>query len=363
MAPPQTGVLAMPMNPSFQDLIGEHPSIAALRKLVARVGRSKASTVLIYGETGTGKGLVARMIHQQSARAGREFIDINCAAIPGDLLESELFGHERGAFTGAIGNKEGLIETANGGTVFLDEIRELDPVMQAKILTLLDTQRFRRVGSVRPTSVDVRFIAATNKVLLTEVKEGRFRDDLYYRLQVIAVNIPPLRERGDDIFILTANFLAKFNAVYGSHVHRLDPEVEHVFRSYNWPGNVRELENLLERTCILEDDDCIRLDHLPQRILREVHMGGARSTATGRAPLDVAAPSAGSREAAGADYHEATTRFQRELIEMAMTGAQGHLGRAALQLGLTRHALRHQMIKLGMIGHDDDGADLRPRPV
>lgn len=363
MAPPLTGVLVMPMNPSFQNLIGEHPSIAALRKLVARVGRSKASTVLIYGETGTGKGLVARMIHQQSARAGREFIDINCAAIPGDLLESELFGHERGAFTGAIVNKEGLIEAANGGTVFLDEIRELDPVMQAKILTLLDTQRFRRVGSVRPTSVDVRFIAATNKVLLTEVKEGRFRDDLYYRLQVIAVNIPPLRDRGDDIFILTANFLAKFNAVYGSRVHRLDPEVEHVFRSYSWPGNVRELENLLERTCILEDDDCIRPDHLPHRILREVQARDARSNVVAIAPPNVVGPGAFSLEAAGADYHEATTRFQRELIQRVMADTQGHLGRAAIQLGLTRHALRHQMIKLGMISHDDDGADLLPRPL
>jgi transcriptional regulator with PAS, ATPase and Fis domain len=359
MAPSRTGVLAMPMNPSFQDLIGEHPSIAALRKLVTRVGRSKASTVLIYGETGTGKGLVARMIHQQSARAEREFLDINCAAIPSDLLESELFGHERGAFTGATGNKEGLIEAANGGTVFLDEIRELDPVMQAKILTLLDTQRFRRVGSVRPTSVDVRFIAATNKVLLTEVKEGRFRDDLYYRLQVIAINIPPLRERGDDIFILTANFLAKFNAVYGSRVHRLDPEVEHVFRSYNWPGNVRELENLLERTCILEDDDCIRLDHLPQRILRDVQAQGARAMPVGGS-LPAATQSSSSPDAAGADYHEATTRFQRELITRALAGSQGNLGRTAIQLGLTRHALRHQMIKLGLISQDGDDADPLP---
>lgn len=354
MAPAQTGVLAMPTTPSFQDLIGDHASIVALRKLVARVARSKVSTVLIYGETGTGKGLVARMIHQQSARLEREFLDINCAAIPGDLLESELFGYERGAFTGAVGKKEGLIEAANGGTVFLDEIRELDPVMQAKILTLLDTQRFRRVGSVRPTSVDVRFIAATNKVLLTEVKEGRFRDDLYYRLQVIAINIPPLRERGDDIFILTANFLAKFNSVYGSRVHRLDPEVEHVFRSYSWPGNVRELENLLERTCILEDDDCIRVDHLPQRILREVQAQHARATPVGGSSPATASPSAFSHEVAGADYHEATTRFQRHLIERALAGNPDNLGRTASQLGLTRHALRHQMIKLGLISQDGD---------
>ena len=188
-------------------LIGDHPSIVALRALITRVARSKAQTVLIYGETGTGKGLVARLIHQQSVRAAAEFIDINCAAIPAELLESELFGHERGAFTGAVGAKTGLIEAANGGTLFLDEVRELDPVMQAKILTLLDNRRFRRVGAVKPIHVDVRFIAATNKILLGEVKAGLFRDDLYYRLQVIAINIPPLRERGDDVFLLAEHAL------------------------------------------------------------------------------------------------------------------------------------------------------------
>ena len=186
------------MTAQVHQLIGEHPSIVALRQMIERVAPSKAGTVLIYGETGTGKGLVARMIHQMSQRAANPFIDINCAAIPAELLESELFGHERGAFTGAVGKKEGLIETANGGSVFLDEVRELDPVMQAKILTVLDGKRFRRVGAVKPINVDVRFIAATNKVLLQEVKAGKFRDDLYYRLQVISINIPPLRERGED---------------------------------------------------------------------------------------------------------------------------------------------------------------------
>jgi len=329
--------------PAAKDLIGDHPSIVALRDLVKRVARSKASTILIYGETGTGKGLVARMLHEHSERAQREFIDINCAAIPGNLLESELFGFERGAFTGAVGRKEGLVEAANGGTLFLDEIRELDPVMQAKILTLLDTRRFRRVGSVKPTSVDVRFIAATNKILLSEVKEGKFRDDLYYRLQVIAINIPPLRERADDIFILTDNFLAKYNQVHGSRMRRLEPEVERIFRAYRWPGNVRELENLLERICTLEDGDAIRMQHLPDRIVREA------------APGFVAREPAGT-EPAGLDYMSATARFQRSLIESALARSAGNQARAAEQLGLSRHALRHQMQKLGMAPRVDNDA-------
>ncbi len=356
MAPDCSGAHAMSTHASIQDLIGEHPSIHALRKLVTRVAASKVNTVLIYGETGTGKGLVARMIHQQSARADKEFLDINCAAIPSDLLESELFGFERGAFTGAVGMKQGLIEAANGGTVFLDEIRELDPVMQAKILTLLDTQRFRRVGSVRPTSVDVRFIAATNKILLGEVKAGHFREDLYYRLQVIAVNIPPLRERGDDIFILTERFMAKYNNLYASRMCRMDPEVESIFRAYAWPGNVRELENLLERICILEDGDCIRMEHLPQRIPREAR---ARRALTESAPVrdDVVAadsPDGAALQETLTDYQAATQQFQRQLIRRALDESHDNLGRAAKRLALTRHALRHQMLKLGLITQDGD---------
>ncbi|MEO7941619.1 MAG: sigma-54 dependent transcriptional regulator [Burkholderiaceae bacterium] len=352
MAPDSSGAPSMATHAPTQDLIGEHPSIDALRKLVARVAASKVNTVLIYGETGTGKGLVARMIHQQSARADKEFLDINCAAIPGDLLESELFGFERGAFTGAVGMKQGLIEAANGGTVFLDEIRELDPVMQAKILTLLDTQRFRRVGSVRPTSVDVRFIAATNKILLGEVKAGHFREDLYYRLQVIAVNIPPLRERGDDIFILTERFMEKYNNQYASHMRRLDPEVEAVFRAYAWPGNVRELQNLLERICILEDGDCIRMAHLPQRIPREAL--ARQEDATRAQSVGSTGAVKGARSQAFTSYQSATLQFQRDLIRQALDAAHGNLGRAANRLEMTRHAMRHQMLKLGLVSQDDD---------
>lgn len=319
---------------------GEHPSMRSLHAMIERVALSKARTVLIYGETGTGKGLVAQMLHELSPRAAAPFLDINCAAIPTSLLESELFGHERGAFTGAVGRKQGLIEAAAGGSFFLDEVRELDPTMQAKILTLLDTRRMRRVGGVKQIDVDVRFIAATNRILLGEVKAGLFRDDLYYRLQVVALNIPPLRERGDDLFILAERFMRQYSREHGTQAKRFPPDVRAIFRSYPWPGNVRELENLIERICLLEDGDSVQLDHLPQRILRVVR--GEESGALASMPaVGASTPT---------DFHTATQRYQRTLLEQALSRSGGQLAPAAAQLGLSRHALRHQMHKLGLPG-------------
>ncbi|MCL7464714.1 sigma-54 dependent transcriptional regulator [Phaeovulum sp. NW3] len=323
------------------ELVGTHPSVLALRRLIERVAKSPARTVLIYGETGTGKGLVARMIHRASARAGREFMDINCAAIPASLLESELFGHEKGAFTGAVERKLGLVEAANHGSIFLDEIREMDLTLQAKLLSLLDTHQFRRVGAVKTTSVDVRFIAATNKVLLSEVASGKFREDLYYRLQVVALNIPALRERASDVMTLAQHFITRYNALYKREVRGLDPETEAIFRAYPWPGNVRELENLLERIFILEDDNVIAPRHLPDRIIRTVRMGGTGSGGAPAMPAQAAPPDL------DAGFHELTGAFQRQLIEAALTRSQGNLQTAAEALRLSRHALRHQMIKLG----------------
>ncbi len=317
------------------ELVGTHPSTESLRRLVARVATSPAQRVLIYGETGTGKGLVARMIHRLSSRAQKEFVDINCAAIPASLLESELFGHERGAFTGAVERKLGLIEAANHGTVFLDEIREMDLTLQAKLLSLLDTRQFRRVGAVKTTSVDVRFIAATNKVLLSEVNDGRFREDLYYRLQVVAINLPTLRERGEDVLNLSQHFIDRYNAFYKRSIRGLSDETADIFLRYGWPGNVRELENLLERIFILEDDDVILPRHLPDRIIRSVRAGG---TPAGRATTGPAVEG----------FHEATADFQRKLIARAMIEAGGNTQQAANALRISRHALRHQMMKLGL---------------
>lgn len=317
------------------EIIGDHPSILNLRRLISRVATSPAQNVLIYGETGTGKGLVARMIHNSSVRAQKEFLDINCAAIPASLLESELFGHERGAFTGAVERKLGLIEAANNGTVFLDEIREMDLTLQAKLLSLLDTRQFRRVGAVKSTSVDVRFIAATNKILLSEVKDGKFREDLYYRLQVVALNIPALRDRGNDVLTLSQHFIGRYNAIYKRSIRGLSDEAADIFLRYHWPGNVRELENLLERIFILEDDDEILPRHLPDRIVRTVRSGGV-------------SPIAEAGNPAINGFHEATADFQRKLISRALLEAGGNVQTAASALKISRHALRHQMTKLGL---------------
>jgi two-component system response regulator AtoC len=319
------------------EMVGSHPSMQALRKLIQRVSKSPTRTILIYGETGTGKGLVARTIHRTSARASKEFVDINCAAIPASLLESELFGHERGAFTGAVERKLGLIEAANHGTVFLDEIREMDPMLQVKLLSLLDTHQFRRVGAVKPNSVDVRFIAATNKILLSEVASGHFREDLYYRLQVVSLNIPALRDRGDDVLALAHFFIKKYNAVYSRSIRGLAPETEQIFLKYPWPGNVRELENLLERIFILEDDDEVLPRHLPDRILRTVRSG----LTTVPSPLQ---PEAVTDDG----LQEATAEFQRGMIAQALAANDDNIQKTADALKISRHALRHQMIKLGM---------------
>lgn len=288
-----------------REFVGESAAITEVRKLMRRVARSKALAVLVYGETGTGKGLVAEKLHEQSSRARKPFIDVNCASIPGDLFDQELFGQEKGTLTSAILRNNGLINAANGGTLFLDEIPELNHRAQTKLLGLLDRQRFRRTGSVSDVEVDVRFICATNRILFQEVKDGKFRDDLYFRLQVVSINIPPLRDRGDDCLILTEYFIKKFNQRYGRSIKGWEPAIAEIFRAFHWPGNVRELENLLERIFVLEDEDQIRVEHIPRRIMREVEAGGPATDAAATAEL-----------AQGKSFQDLRTSSRSELSEM-----------------------------------------------
>jgi len=229
------------------------------------------STVLIQGESGTGKELVARAIHRQSPRASKAFVAINCAAIPVTLLESELFGHERGAFTGAFARREGRFKLADGGTLFLDEVSELDPMVQAKLLRVIQEGEFERLGGTQTIRSDVRLIASTNRSLVDLVREGKFREDLFYRLHVITITLPPLRERAEDIPLLAQHFLARFAERNRKEVHAISREAMELLLAHDWPGNVRELENTIEHAVVLCRGDTIRAEDLPDLIAREDH--------------------------------------------------------------------------------------------
>lgn len=321
-----------------QEFIGESPAILEVKKMVQRVARSKALAVLIYGETGTGKGLIAEKLHQQSLRAQKPFIDVNCASIPVDLFDQEFFGQEKGKLSNVLLRNNGLINAANGGTIFLDEIPELNHLSQTKLLGLLDRKRFRRIGSVKDVEVDIRFICATNRILFKQVKAGKFRNDLYFRLQVVSINIPPLRERGDDSLILLEYFIKEFNRRYGRTVKGWEPRIAEIFRAYQWPGNVRELENLLERIFVLETDNQILVKHIPPRIMRELESGASLTQSN----------SFDEMSGANKSFQDATSEFQVKIIQNALSLKNGKLSQAAESLGLSRHALRHQMNKLHM---------------
>jgi len=240
---------------SFDSIIGQAPSMTAVKALLERVAASPASTVLLTGETGTGKDLVAKAIHYHSDRASRPFVNITCSALPEQLLESELFGHERGAFTDARQQKRGLFETADGGTVFLDEIGEMTPGLQSKLLRFLEEKTFKRVGGLADIRVDVRVIAATNRNLEEEVKAGKFREDLFYRLQVMPIVLPALRERRGDVLLLANFYINRYNSEFRKRVKGLTPDAQALLEQYRWPGNVRELRNAIERAMLLADKD------------------------------------------------------------------------------------------------------------
>ncbi len=303
------------------NMVGDSPRIRDVYQFIARVA-PRDITVLISGESGTGKELVARAIHRTSSRANKPCVAINCAALAENLLESELFGHEKGAFTGAIAQKKGKLEIAEGGTVFLDEIGELAPLLQAKLLRVLQEREFERVGGTRTIKLDVRLVTATNRDLEEEVKRGRFREDLFYRLNVVSLRMPPLRERREDIPLLASYFAAKFSQRSNRPVLGVSPQARACLTNYDWPGNVRELENAIERAVVLGSSDVILPEDLPENVLERAESAGASMTA----------------------FHDSLREAKKQLILNAFEQAQGSYTEAAHLLGLHPNYL-HRLIR------------------
>ncbi|MGH9788293.1 MAG: sigma-54 interaction domain-containing protein, partial [Candidatus Acidiferrales bacterium] len=306
-----------------------------------KVARSEARTILITGESGTGKDLIGKVIHYESSRADKPFVAINCSAIPETLLETELFGHEKGAFTDAKAMKQGLFEMADTGTLLLDEISEMSPFLQAKLLRVLEDQTFRRVGGVRDLTVDVRVLAATNRDLERAMAEKHFREDLYYRLSVITVHLPPLRERKQDILPLAEFFLRHYSQKFRKPIEGITEELRRVLLNYDWPGNVRELKNAIERAMILEDGNALTPTYLPIRVTAPAVGLPAAAGETWRTVGDGRRIPVWDIPAGGTSLEE----VERMLVEQALKQARGNQSEAARLLDVSRDALRYKMKK------------------
>jgi len=340
----EAGAHAGPAGQAGAILVGQSAAIQDVYKRIGRVAESGA-TVLLLGQTGTGKELVARAIHEYSRRRGAPFVAVNCGALPEPLLESELFGYARGAFTGADADKPGRFESADSGTLLLDEVGELSPAAQVKLLRFLDTQTVERLGSVRPIRLDVRIIAATNRDLADDVRQRRFRQDLYYRLAVIQIELPPLAARRDDILPLAAHFLAQ-RAPQGGSPPPISVSAARLLRAYPWPGNVRELRNAMEHATAVSGGGPILPAHLPEAV-REGRAGvHAGAEADPDAILGRFADSLGE----GVPYAEAVRRLEKVLLGRAMERAGGNQSAAAQALGLHRNTLRKKLRELGLEG-------------
>jgi DNA-binding NtrC family response regulator len=309
----------------IDQLIGDSEGTRRLRELISKLARSEAATILIHGESGTGKELVARGLHYESMRRDFPFMEVNCAAITETLFESELFGHEKGAFTDAKAAKKGLMELADRGTLFLDEVSEMSLNSQAKFLRVLQERVLRRVGGTRDIKVDLRIIAATNRPLETRVKDGQFREDLFYRLNVIPIHIPPLRERRDDIMPLARHFVVDANTRFHKSIKGFAPEAERLMLGYQWPGNVRELRNLIERLVILGSSDLIEPQHLPVQFANQV-----------RQPV-VTEPSG--------DEPKTLAEVERAYIAQIMQRVESNKSKAAKILGISRQTLRKKLME------------------
>ena len=329
-------------------MIGRSASLEEVFKTIEKVARSP-STVLITGESGTGKELIATALHQLSPRAGKPLIKINCAAIPRDLIESELFGYERGAFTGAVGSKPGRFELADGGTLFLDEIGEIPPEMQVKLLRALQEHEFERVGGVSTTKVDVRLIAATNQNLEEEARLGSFREDLYYRLAVVPIALPPLRARKDDIPLLVDHFVAKYNTRLGKSLTGLTDDAMACLMAYAWPGNIRELENVMERGVLFAEGALLGMDELPAALRKSSETPAAVAVESNE-PVPTAR--VGPLKEIVKQHTES---LERDLICRALEVTGGNVTKAAEKLDISRKTLQNKMKDLKLRG--DDGED------
>lgn len=332
----QMGLLQVEVQGRYEHIVGESPRMVQLIETARRAAASSA-TILLLGETGTGKEVIARALHRWSPRAGKPFVVVNCAALPENLLENELFGHEKGAYTGASTREFGKIEVAEDGTVFLDEIGDMPAGLQTRLLRVLQDQEFYRVGGNRPIRTDVRFVAATNKGLKEAIQEGTFREDLFYRLNVISLVLPPLRKRGEDLQALIEHFLRRHGLAMGRRPFRVSQEALGILRDYHWPGNVRELENVLARATVLCSDDCIGPEHLGIKIQRTRPL---EADLTGEAYLE---------------YHTVMEAFSRKVIEEALRRAGWNQTRAAELLGLQRTYFT-RLIK-------QRGVSTRPPPI
>jgi DNA-binding NtrC family response regulator len=309
---------------SLDRIVGQSATVVGVRALLQKIATSPASTVLLTGESGTGKDLAAKVIHYASDRAGHAFMNITCSALPEALLESELFGHERGAFTGADRQKRGLLESADGGTVFLDEIGEMVPALQAKLLRFLEEKTFKRVGGSTDLRVDVRVIAATNRNLEDEVRTGRFREDLFYRLNVLPVTLPPLRQRPEDVPLLVSYFVDMYNQEFRKRIQRVAPEAMSRLRSYGWPGNIRELRNAVERAMLLVEGEELTADLFPM-----TQSAGPRLSERVELPPT------------GIDLEQ----LERSLVVQALERCSWNQTRAAVLLGLNRDQIRYRIEK------------------
>ncbi len=317
----------------IHNLVGRSGAMREILDLIQKISRSQATTVLVRGESGTGKDMIAKAIHYESSRAERPFMNITCTALQDTLLESELFGHEKGAFTDAKTQKKGLFELAHGGTVFLDEIGDMSPTLQAKLLRALEEKAFRRIGGTQDIRVDVRVIAATNRNLEKAIEEKRFREDLYYRLNVITIDVPPLRERREDIPLLAEHFLGRFAEDFRKGPLRLAPEAVRKLQAYDWPGNVRELRNVIERAVLLGSGPAVTEDDLVLGRSSPASEGGRRLL-----PL----PSKGIR------FED----LERDLVIQALERTGGNQTRAGELLGMTRDQIHYRMEKFGLLKGD-----------